>query len=188
MTHTRTENSKKCLELPRLGKLNFINSGVLLKVDDIMGPERPTRPKAGVVIGRSKDEQGRPIGTAHDNPYLSSAIYDVLDDDGVIHRLLANQVAENLWSQLDNDGHEIKHAHEICGHKKNGHAVEIDNGYKIDKRGNKVPKTTILTWIDVSLAYILSFNEPLSYPYWGKTVLGPVDTAVNIVQLLAECS
>ena len=126
---------------------NFINSEVLLKVDDIMGPERPTRPKAGVVIGRSKDEQGRPIGTAHDNPYLSSAIYDVLDDDGVIHRLLANQVAENLWSQIDNDGHEIKHAHEICGHKKNGHAVEIDNGYTVDKRGNKIPKTTTAGWM-----------------------------------------
>ena len=43
----------------------------------------------------------------------------------------------------------------------------------------------LLTWIDVSLACILSFNEPLSYPYWGKTVLGPVDTAVGIVSTVS---
>ena len=45
----------------------------------------------------------------------------------------------------------------------------------------------LLTWCRLCpLPVSSSFIEPLSYPYWGKTIMGPVDTAEDIVQLFRK--
>ena len=46
-----------------------------------------------------KDNQGRPIGIASDNPILDTIIYEVEYQDGHTAALAANLIAENIFAQ-----------------------------------------------------------------------------------------
>ena len=48
-----------------------------------------------------KDNQGRPIGVASDNPILDTRMYEVEYQEGHTEELAANIIAENLFAQVD---------------------------------------------------------------------------------------
>ena len=56
---------------------------------------------------RLTDINGRPIGTAHNNPSLDDREYEIELEDGTTDRIFANKIAENIYSQLDDEGREI---------------------------------------------------------------------------------
>eukprot|EP00978_Attheya_sp_CCMP212_P037515 scaffold177612_cov55-Attheya_sp.AAC.3 len=56
------------------------------------------------VTKRAKDDEGNPIGKAHDNPLLDSRQYKVQFHNGDTEVLTANIIAENLLSQVDDEG------------------------------------------------------------------------------------
>ena len=51
-----------------------------------------------------KDNQGRPIGIASDNPILDTRMYEVEYQDGHTAALAANIIAENIFAQVDEEG------------------------------------------------------------------------------------
>ena len=53
------------------------------------------------VKNRFKDNQGRPIGIALDNPILDTRMYEVKYQDGHTAALAVNLIAENLLAQVD---------------------------------------------------------------------------------------
>jgi hypothetical protein len=53
---------------------------------------------------RVTDEEGIAVGTSHSNPLLDSRRYEVEFADGHIDELTANIIAENLLSQVDEEG------------------------------------------------------------------------------------
>jgi hypothetical protein len=53
---------------------------------------------------RLNDEEGKPIGKPHTNPLLDSRRYEVEYADGNLEELMANIIAENLISQVDEEG------------------------------------------------------------------------------------
>ena len=53
------------------------------------------------VTKRLRGADGRPIGTAHQNPALDTRAYKVQFEDGSTDEFIANTIAENLYSQLD---------------------------------------------------------------------------------------
>ena len=57
------------------------------------------------VIGRTKDSNGEVVGTYNENPFLNTIIYDVEFPDGEIKEYGANVITENMYSQVDSDGH-----------------------------------------------------------------------------------
>ena len=57
------------------------------------------------VIGRSKDDDGNVVGTYDTNPMLNSLVCDVEFPDGEIKEYSANIIAENMYSQVDSNGH-----------------------------------------------------------------------------------
>ena len=60
------------------------------------------------VTKRLRDAEGRPIGTAADNPLLdTSRAYTVEFPDGREESLTANLIAQNVYSQLDKEGTRI---------------------------------------------------------------------------------
>ena len=58
----------------------------------------------GRVVKRLRDNDGLPIGTAHDNPILDTRMYEVEFQDGHKASMAANAIAENLFAQIDNEG------------------------------------------------------------------------------------
>ena len=56
------------------------------------------------VIGRTVEPEGHIVGTYHENPIMNNIVYDVKFPDGEVKEYLANIIAENLFSQADNEG------------------------------------------------------------------------------------
>ena len=53
------------------------------------------------IIGRTKDVDGKPIGTENSNPYLYTHIYEVCFDYGGVQEYIKNMIYGNLYSQAD---------------------------------------------------------------------------------------
>jgi hypothetical protein len=85
------------------------NAEVILPKGGILIPAR--------VIGRKRDESGNPIGTANTNPILDTCLYDVQFLDGRVETYAANIIAENIYSQLDNEGNRFLLLEEIMDHR-----------------------------------------------------------------------
>ncbi len=61
----------------------------------------------GEVICWKRDLNGRPIGVQNDNPILDTREYDVVFPDGTIQSSIANTIAENIYSHVDDEGHHF---------------------------------------------------------------------------------
>ena len=59
------------------------------------------------------------------NPALNTAIYDVRFPDGAIKQYAANIITENLYMQVDMDGHTTLLIDSIIDHKKDEEAVSV---------------------------------------------------------------
>ena len=66
----------------------------------LLDPGPDGSPRRGTVLSRKRDQDGNLVGLAHGNPYLDSRVYEV-DIEGQRHEYVANQIAENLYSQVD---------------------------------------------------------------------------------------
>ena len=71
------------------------------------------------------------------NPILDTREYEVEFLDGATDVFTANTIAENLYSQVDDEGNSYSIMSEIIDHKKDGAAVAKDDGFEITKSGLK---------------------------------------------------
>ena len=74
--------------------------------------------KVGQIIRRKRDHDGNPIGKGNHNPILDTRIYEVKFGDGEVLEYAANVIAENIYSQVDDEGHYQLLLDEIVDHKK----------------------------------------------------------------------
>jgi len=95
---------------------------------------------------RSRDIDGRSIGEYHPNPLMNTIRYDVEREDGIISAYNVNTIAENLLSQVDEDGRKILVFSGISDHKCDGTAIHKEDGFIFSFTGNKVPKKTTKGW------------------------------------------
>ena len=102
--------------------------------------------KMATVSKRMKDNEGNAIGKRNANPLLDTREYECTLDDGSVHRYHANVIADNIYSQCDDEGRRHAVLQEIIDHKKDRTAIEIANGYTTTRRGQRIPKTTTKGW------------------------------------------
>ncbi|MHA7927758.1 MAG: hypothetical protein ACX936_21375, partial [Marinobacter sp.] len=100
----------------------------------------------GIVRRRARNHSGEITGRANRNPLLDTRQYEIELDDGRVERYYANQIAENLYSQVDSEGRTRLMFSEIVGHRKDGTAVSKEEGYEYSRSGNKVAKKTTRGW------------------------------------------
>ena len=98
------------------------------------------------VKGRSKDINGTSIGTFDSNPILNSIVYDVEFPDGAVKQYAANTIAENMYSQLDHEGHSQSILDSIIDYKTDGNAVQKDKMYVVTKSGQRRLRRTTAGW------------------------------------------
>ena len=116
----------------------------------------------GKVTGRKHNRDGRPIGKQSSNPILDTREYTVEFPDGTSDAYAANVIAENIYSQIDDDGHHHVLLQSIVDHKSDGSAVQIDDGMIRSKNGNLSKRLTtkgwklLVEWKDTSVSW-----EPL---------------------------
>ncbi|KAI2501803.1 Reverse transcriptase (RNA-dependent DNA polymerase) [Fragilaria crotonensis] len=97
------------------------------------------------VTGRKRDSDGNPIGKRHANPMLDTREYEVVFPDGATDVFTANIIAENLYSQVDEEGNSYSIMSEITDHKRDGAAVTKDDGWEM-KDGHRRPRRTTRGW------------------------------------------
>ena len=66
--------------------------------------------------------------------------------DGAIERYSANVIAENLYAQVDDEGHMEAMLKEIGGHRKGPNVVGKEEGFIRSHNGNQIPIRTTKGW------------------------------------------
>ena len=75
------------------------------------------------------------------NLILNTRVYDVMFPDGSVQAYGANIIAENLYLQVDEDGHRYQLLEMIVDHRTNGHAVSKDDGHTTKDDGHTTSKS-----------------------------------------------
>jgi hypothetical protein len=118
----------------------------------------------GSVIRRTRDHNGRPIGTRNVNPILDTREYDVQFPDGTVRSYIANTIAENLYSQVDAEGRSFSIFDEIIDHKSDDTAVGpskiTDDETRFTTRGWKF----LVSWKDGTSSYVPLREMKETYP------------------------
>ena len=70
------------------------------------------------MIRRATDDYGETIEQAHRNQMIDTRESEVDLENGETDKIIANQIAANLYSQLDDEGHEILQLKGIIDHNK----------------------------------------------------------------------
>jgi hypothetical protein len=124
----------------------------------------------GTITKQAKDNDGNPIGRRHNNYYLDTRQYEVELSDGTTEEYHANVIAENLFSQVDSEGHQYVLMKEISEHRKDKTAVPKSEGWIEMPNGQKVRKRTtrgwqlLVEWKEGGSDWILLKDLKESYP------------------------
>ena len=67
-------------------------------------------------------------------------------DDGHIQAMAANQIADNLFAQIDENGNRFVMIDEIVDHRRNDSAVSIDDAFFVTSQGTRQRRRTTKGW------------------------------------------
>ena len=165
--------------------LEVVSNNELKEADDTFTPEvydtylnmelaipqgDSLEPRLARVTKRLKDANGLPIGLANENPILDTRMYEVEHLNGEQTSLAANNIAENLFAQIDNEGNRQVLMDEIIGHRSNEHAVKQQDVFMITKMGTKRCRETtkgwelLIRWKDSGTDWVALKDIKESYP------------------------
>ena len=99
--------------------------------------------RRGTVVKRSQGLDGRAIDTSHTNPLFDTCEYEIEFTDGTRDKYAANLIAENIYTHMDDEGHQFQLLAEIQDHRKDGTAISKEEG-KI-RSSNATERDTITT-------------------------------------------
>ena len=137
-----------------------ITNGDIPKADDEFDPEifdnyvnmeisldqQSDGPEFARVTKRLKEKEGRSIDIASDNPILDTRMYKVEYADGHKAVMTANNIANNLFAQVDQDGNRFVLFNEIIKHRKYGSDIREDDVFIHMSNGNKQLQETTKGW------------------------------------------
>ena len=95
---------------------------------------------------RKRDAESNPVGKRNANPKLDTREYEVEFPDGATDVFTTNTIAENLYSQVDEEGNSYSIMSEIVDHKKDTTVLTKDDGLEYPKDGLRRAKSTTKGW------------------------------------------
>ena len=127
---------------------------------EVMLPKDGQHMQTARAVGQARGSSGHSMGTYNQNPILNKQVYAVVFPDGSIAQYAANIIAENIYSQIDEERHQLMDC--ILDHRKDGRAVPISEGYVISKNGSKSRRhTTTVLYFEVQWKDGMSSWVPL---------------------------
>ena len=101
----------------------------------------------GTVKRRKRDgDSGMLLGKAHQNPTLDTRVYEVEMPDGTYADYHANNLIENIFNNVDDNGHSPLLLNEIIDHRSGDDAVPIEDGWYRTPEGMKKRVITTKGW------------------------------------------
>ncbi len=117
---------------------NYIPAEVLLpRGDDLV---------LGNGISRKRDADDNLIGIAHKNPIFDTRLCQVQFPEGQVEEFSTNIIAQNLYSQIDNEGHHFILLDKILDYGKDDDAIPYENRFVISNNGNIYKRQTTKGW------------------------------------------
>ena len=114
----------------------------------------------GTVVKLSQVLDGRAIGHSRTNYFFETRQYEIYFKDGTRDEYTVNIIVENMYAQLDYQGHQSQLLAEIKDHQKDGKAISKEEGkisyanvtdrYNITTRGWQL----MVMWKDGSTYWI----------------------------------
>ena len=132
---------------PEIADDSYLNMEIAL-------PRDGDGPEFARVKKRMRDNDGNPIGVANENPILDTRMFEVEFLDGHTSAMSANAITENLFAQVDQEGHRLVLLDEIVDHRFTTEAVDDDDAIVTSENGNVSRKKTtkgcqiLLRWKD----------------------------------------
>ncbi|MEL6803326.1 MAG: hypothetical protein AAFO91_05990, partial [Bacteroidota bacterium] len=117
----------------------YLQADLILPKDNEMVKAKVTKRKRG--------DDGRLIGARNENPIADTRIYEVEFTDGSVAEYSANVVAENVFAQIDSEGHRFRLVDEITDHKSGHDALRRTGDHKQKKKTTRGWKLEVL-WRD----------------------------------------
>ena len=99
-----------------------------------------------IVKRRKLDDDGNPIGTESTNPLVDTRIYEIGFIDGTTETITSKIISENLFAQVDEEGHRQLLLDEIIYYRRNNDAVHKNNAFIETSTGNRRRKMTTKGW------------------------------------------
>ena len=81
--------------------------------------------QAARVLKQSLDAAGNYKGESHNNPMLDTRIYDVIFPGVAVRQYSANSIAENMYSQVDQEGNTMALLDTIIDHRRDKSVIRI---------------------------------------------------------------
>ena len=95
---------------------------------------------------RALDTDGKQLGAKSNNPITDTRLYEVEFMDGTTEVLAANIIAENILSQVDEEGHRQLMIDEIIDHRCTPDAIPQEDAFYLTRNGLKRRKATTRGW------------------------------------------
>ena len=95
---------------------------------------------------RDVNNEGRPMGTPNNNPFLDQRKYEVELLDRRIDILTANIIDKNLLEQVDDDGHRHLLMDEIENHRREESDITKSQGTLTTESGMQRKKQAMVGW------------------------------------------
>ena len=99
-----------------------------------------------LVVKLLREKDRIPIGTANNKPIMDTQIYYVEYTDGHRESSAANAITENLFSQVDDEGHRSVLLQEIIDHRVIRREVTKEHAFIISHNGGQRRKETTQGW------------------------------------------
>ena len=112
------------------------------------------------VLRRHKDEAGLQFGRRDDNPILDSRMHEIEFLDGSTEMVTANLIAENLFSQVDEQGQQFQIMEETLNCGFTDKVVKPADGFMCSQNGQLQPVITtkgcelLVKWKDGSTDWV----------------------------------
>jgi hypothetical protein len=87
-----------------------------------------------------------PIGVAHKNPILDTCMFEVEFLDGHTASMTANAIAENLFSQVNEDGNQLQLLDEIIDYCQSANALKSTDAFIVTPSGQQSCRQTTKGW------------------------------------------
>ena len=117
---------------------NYIHAQLLLDVRN--------QKLQGRVTQWVRAPDGSKKGKPHKNPMFDTRAYLVEFNDGSVAKYTTNIIAENICSQVDQEGRSFAILSKICGHIHDNTAISKSEGFHTSHIGNRSPKTMTRGW------------------------------------------
>ena len=105
-----------------------------------------SEPASARVKKQLRDANGLPIGTSNENPILDSRVYKVEYQDGHKASMTENEIAQNLFAQVDAEGNHHGLFDEIADHRTDGTDIKQQDAFLTTRTGTRCRRETTKGW------------------------------------------